>query len=176
MNLDWQLVSEDEPIKVGWRKLQRRVYKMPNGNEEEFILNMGGPFVCVLPQLENGNFILAKQFRPGPGKIMYELPGGAPNKNESLIDAARRELMEETGYEDGAMEFVGSYAVAATSTVWLHAFIATDCRKKGALNLDETEFIEPVEVSLEELKKLLLEGKITETAGGFFGLTKLGLL
>ncbi len=173
MNLDWQLISQDEPIKFGRRKLQRCVYKMPDATEQEFTVKFEEDTVAVFAVTEGQTVLIAKQFRPGPGRVLYELPGGLIDKDETPESAARRELREETGFEADKLEFLGSYPADALSTRTRHSFLAMGCRKVGELALDAGEFVELVEIPLAEALELALKGEMSDTPAAWLSFRKL---
>ena len=148
---------------------------MPDGKTKDYEIKQEGEVVCVVPITKEGNIVLAKQFRPGPEKLLFELPGGGLEKGESPEEAIKRELLEETGYV-GDFKFVQSIFSCGYSNLVRHCFIATDCYKKSEQKLDETEFIEVVEMSLEDFRKHLRSGQLTDIETGYLGLDFLNLL
>lgn len=173
-NLEWELLSE-ETAWNGFRKLDKRVFKLPTGIVADFEIKREGTPVCVLAITENNTVIMAKQFRPGPMKVLYELPGGSAEKGEDHADAIKRELLEETGYA-GDVQFIGTSFADAYSTCLRSNYVATNCRKMQEPKNDEREPIEVVEITLDELRKHLRTGELTDVATGYMGLDFLGLL
>ena len=107
---------------------------------------------------------------------MYELPGGAVDPGETPLDAARRELTEETGYTTlNIQPLVSVHKDAYSSGIW-HGFIAKDCKLTHKPQLEASEFGEVVLVSLDEFKRLLKKGQLTDIATGYAGLDRLELL
>lgn len=170
----WQKIKE-ELVYDGYRKIVRRTYKQPDGEMADFDVRSEGEVMCVLALTPDSQVILARQFRVGPGKILNELPGGAADQNESAEEGMARELLEETGYE-GEIKKVGASWDDAYSTRYRHHFVATNCQKVTEVQNDETEFTEPVLLSIDEFKKLLASGELSDSETGYRGLEYLKLL
>jgi ADP-ribose pyrophosphatase len=116
--------------------------------------------------------VLARQFRPGPEEVLLELPGGMLDEGVSPADAARAELLEETGYE-GEFALAGTLLENAYATKTKHVFVARECVRIG----DPAEaLIEPVLVTLAEFREHLRGGRLTDTDGAYRALDFIGLL
>lgn len=170
----WKILTE-ELIDLGYRKLFRRNYLLPNGEKAEFLIKKEPVVVCMVPITKDNKVVLTKQYRPGPDKILLELPGGGVEAGESPEESALRELAEETGYT-GEIKYVGPSVDSAYSTLERHNFVVINAEKVQEQKLDDTEFIEVVEVSLEEFRKHLQSGQLTDVETGYLGLDFLGLL
>ncbi len=170
----WQKLKE-EPFAAGWRKLVKKTFQMPDGKISDFDIKAENQAVCVLALTTDKQVILAKQFRPGPEKILLEMPGGVIDKNETAEAAIKRELLEETGYT-GNFQFVGTSLDCAYSTLIRHNFVATDCHKIQEQKLEANEFIEIVTMSLTDFRKHLQSGELTDIESGYLGLDYLKLL
>jgi ADP-ribose pyrophosphatase len=170
----WKKIAE-VPYNAGYRHMLRRTYELPDGRVVNYDIKNEGRSVCILALTPENNVVLVRQFRPGPEKILLELPGGAIENDETPEVAIRRELLEETGYI-GDIQFVGSSFCCAYSTRGSYNFVATNCRRIQEPTPDEFEFIEVVEMSLEEFKTHLRSGELTDVAAGLLGLMHLGLI
>jgi len=156
----------------GFRKVERRRYRMPDGTEQDFDIKLEGRVCCCLPVTDDGHVILVRQYRPGPGKILLELPGGGLGKDEDSMEGMRRELLEETGYI-GDLEPTSVLYRSAYSTSVKHNFLALHCRKVADPVPDVGEFVEVVLIPLSDLHTHLLSGELTDTDTGWVGLEKL---
>jgi len=172
--MTWKKLKE-EPFKAGFRRLLKKTFKLPDGKIKEFDIKHEGPAVCVLALTKEGNVVLAKQYRPGMEKTLLELPGGGIEGNEKPEEAMKREFLEETGYS-GDLELVGTSYDCAYSTMLRYNFVATNCCKVAEQELDDSEFVEVVEISLKELRKHLRSGELTDVETGYLGLDYLDLL
>lgn len=123
--------------------------------------------VAMVPLTDDGHVILIKQFRPPVNGYVIELPAGLCDNDESLEDAARRELIEETGYAPGDLWFLLKGPMSSgSSSEMLSVFVATDLTYVGVGNRDETENIEVLKIPSENLASALLrmqlEGSIID--------------
>jgi len=165
---NWEKMSE-EPYRAGYRKMLRRKYKLPDGRIDEYDIKDEGDAVCILGLTPDDEVIIAKQFRPGPEKVLLELPGGVRDKNESPDEAIKREFLEETGYS-GDLHLVNTCWNCGYSNRATHNFVATNCKKVQEPQLDENEFIEVALLPLNEFKELLQSGELTDSKTAFYGL------
>ena len=108
--------------------------------------------------------MMIRQYRHGLGQTNIEIPAGVCEEGEQPEAAARRELMEETGYSGGTWRevMVNSANPSAMNNV-CHCFMATGVEYAGSQHLDRTEDIEVCLMSRDEVFALLSEGKIMQS-------------
>jgi len=105
---------------------------------------------------------MVRQYRHGIREICLEIPGGLPSQGDAAVDAARRELLEETGYEAEELIFLGSaYPQPAILNNRSVTYLARSVRKVQEPKLDDTEDIEVVLVPLSQIPDLIRKGEIT---------------
>ncbi|MFZ2300137.1 MAG: NUDIX hydrolase [Candidatus Moraniibacteriota bacterium] len=173
---NWEEVSREEVFKKYGRGIEKRTFRLPHGREADFYLSSGHPSIACLALTKDRQVILVKQFRPGPGKILLELPGGGFQGTETTEQAMERELLEETGYR-GRVQFVTDTLPSAYSTYIKNALVATDCEKVGEPQLEDNgESIEVVLMSLDEFRKHIRTGQMTDVEISYLCLDYLGLL
>lgn len=175
MDLTWSQLTAEMVFDSGFRKIERRRYRFPDGREADYDIKLDPKVVTILAFTEDRQVIIARQFRPGPGKVLCELPGGAVDVGETPEAAAQRELLEETGFS-GDLHFIGQTFSGAYSTMQRYNFVALNCRKVQQAQTEANEFIEQVELSLVDFRELLRSGQLSDVATGYMGLDYLGWL
>ncbi|MEU8512958.1 NUDIX hydrolase [Kitasatospora sp. NPDC048722] len=172
----WREIQRTTAFEKFGRAVDQVHFEMPDGQKEEFYLKRERPAGAVLALTPDQHVILARQYRPGPDRVLHELPGGFIEPGEQAAAAIARELLEETGYQGTATE-VGSYWLDAYSNVRRTAFLATDCLLVAEPQPERTEFIEVVILTLDEFRtRVLRQGAMTDTAAAYLALDHLQLL
>ncbi len=170
----WKKLRE-EPRYEGFQTIIKRVFALPDGGEAEFEIRKEKPVVCVLAFTMTGKVLIAKQFRPGPERVVLELPGGGVDDGEALEEAAARELLEETGYA-GELRYVGPSLVGAYTTRVRHNFTAVNCQKVQEPRQADRERIGVVEMTVAQFRDHLRSGQLSDVGTGYLGLDALNML
>ena len=137
---------------------------VPNGNvaEWDFIGHKGA--AAVLPVREDGKLLMVRQYRNALDRYTLEIPAGGLNgADEPTRDAAGRELEEETGYRSDDLEWLITIrTTVAFCNEKIDIYVAKNLIKSHQ-HLDEDEFINVEAYSVEELSRMILEGKIEDS-------------
>lgn len=165
--IPWERTISDTQTKIGYRTIVHKSFFAPDGTVRTYdIVNPIGTEVgLVVAITPEKKVIVAEQFRPGPEKIMLELPGGFANPGETPEQTARRELKEETGYVSERFQYLGPvYKDGYSNGVW-HVFAAFDCTLAGPSETDDGEFVDVHLISIAELIQNAQTGKMTDSGG-----------
>ncbi|MET9887449.1 NUDIX hydrolase [Streptomyces sp. NPDC006430] len=158
----WQLVAE-LPAPAGFLHISARRYRMPDNSVMDWDILHGGRTVSVLALDHEGNVVLAEQFRPGPQRLLLELPGGNVEEGEDVLAACLRELYEETGYTAQRAEIVGSTWLASYASHRRYAVLAFDCVRSGRPERQEGEFCRTVLMPYDRFLDHVRSGELTDT-------------
>lgn len=147
-----------------WAVVRKDHMRLPNGEEIEDYYVLEYPnWINVLGITKAKEFVLIKQYRHGCEEISYELAAGVVDPGEDELVAAKREMLEETGYGNGNWEeYMVISANPSTHTNRCYCYLATDLEKVQEQDLENSEEIEVHLLSLEEVRALLKEDKILQ--------------
>ena len=153
-----QTIFEGHIIKVTLDEAE-----LPNGKlaGREVVYHPGG--VCVLALGEDGSVPLVRQFRYPIQRLLLELPAGKLDKEaEDQLEAAKRELSEETGLEAEEWTYLGSMLVSpGFCDEQVHMYLARKLKSSGQ-HLDEDEFLNVETMTFDELLAQVMDGTITD--------------
>ena len=126
----------------------------------EIIEHNGGAVIAALT--EDKKLVMVRQYRKPADKVMLEDPAGKIDPGEKPLDAAVRELKEETGYTAAKVEFLTQfYPSVGYSEEVLYLYLCTGLTP-GETNFDENEAIDIEEVELDRLFKMAMSGEIDD--------------
>ncbi|WLD91905.1 NUDIX hydrolase [Alkalihalobacillus sp. AL-G] len=141
--------------------------ELPNGNrsQREVVKHPGA--VAILAINPENKIVLVKQYRKPLNRSIIEIPAGKLEKGESPESCARRELEEETGFRIDRLTHIQSfYTSPGFADEIVHIYFA-DSLKKGTVQLDEDEFVDLMEVSLDEALELMKSNEIYDAKTAF---------
>ncbi|MFZ3301540.1 MAG: NUDIX hydrolase [Microgenomates group bacterium] len=173
-DLNWKKVKE-EPYRAGWRKMLKKTFILLNGQEFTYDTKDEGRMICGVALTDENKVILTKVFRPGPEKVLMELPGGHIEEGEDPLVAAKREILEETGYS-GDFEIIGELVDDAYSNCVRYCFVARNCKKVQEPTWEVDEDCDIIEMDLKDFREHLRSGQLTDVEIGYFALDYLKLL
>ncbi len=144
-------------------KAFRDEVRLPNGNTSvrEWINHPGAS--AIVPIFDDGRTLLVRQFRYPPRRTFLEVPAGKLDEpGEDPADVAARELEEETGWRAERFESIGAaYPCIGYSNEIIHVFAAYGL-EQGEQDLAEGEFVEVVDMELDQAVRRAREGEIKD--------------
>jgi ADP-ribose pyrophosphatase len=161
-NLEEKTLHSEEIFSGKVISLHLQDVELPNGKQSrrEIIKHPGA--VAILAVTEDKKVVMVEQYRKALERTIVEIPAGKLEKGEEPVLCARRELEEETGYECENLELLTSfYTSPGFADEIVHVYVATGLTKKeNAAALDEDEFVNLEELTLEEAVQYVKEQRI----------------
>jgi ADP-ribose pyrophosphatase len=143
-------------------QIVRRTAVSPGGQEHSRTIVRHPGAAVILPLLGDGRIVLIRNFRVTAGRPLVELPAGTLDPGEAPIQAAHRELAEETGYRAGSMEpLVKFYSSPGVFDEVMHLFVAADLAE-GPADLQHGEEIRTLAAPWHEALAMLRDGRIED--------------
>jgi len=176
--LIWEEVSTEHIVKDKWMDFRKSVYRFPNGEEfGPYYSYSRRDYVVVIATDDEGKYICVKQFRQGIRALTTEFVAGGIERDdgreyktenavsdaENALEAAKRELLEETGYESDNWNHI--ITVPSNATIadnYAHVFRAFDCHKVTKQELDDTEFLKVVRYTDKEIIEMIEDGRFEQ--------------
>lgn len=162
----WKRINPTVVTEVGHRVIVSKTFLMPDGTQAKFETydTEGRQYVAVIGLTTDNRVVVAKQFRAGPERTMFELPGGAVESGETLISAVARELLEETGFEAKKLQYLGHCHKDEKFNAVHHYFIGFGCHKVTDQQiLDQDEHIEIVSLPVADFINCAKKTELTDT-------------
>ena len=157
----WETISSEYLFRRPWLTVRHDKVRLPDGriNPEFYVLEYPD-WVNIIAITENGEFVMERQYRHGLDKTCYEIAAGVVENGETPLEAARRELEEETGYGGGEWkELMLISGNPSTTSNLTHCFLAEGVKKVSAQHLDSTEDLSVCLLSLDQVRLLLVSDK-----------------
>ena len=143
-------------------QVQRDLVRLPDGNQatREYVVHPGA--VMVIAQMNDGRFVMERQYRYPVQRVMIEFPAGKLDAGESCLACAQRELREETGFTAREWARAGVlHPVISYSTEFIEVWFARGLTA-GPQKLDAGEFLEVFTASMDDLLTWCAEGLVTD--------------
>ena len=167
--------KSEELVKVGYVTVSKKTVVDQFDVERLVHVDIKSAIAVVLAITTDDQVVCVRQFRFGPSQVLAELPAGKVDDGEDVLTAAKRELLEETGFA-GDFEFVASSFAAPNSTSVRHTFVCKNAVKvqEPAPTIHESLEIELID--LNEFRTKIKHGEIFPTESCYLALDWLGKL
>jgi 8-oxo-dGTP pyrophosphatase MutT (NUDIX family) len=161
----WKVLTREYISRKFWFTVHVDKVELPTGSIiEEYWVSEYRPWVNVVAVTASDELVLLRQYRHGLGQVHFEIPAGTTDPGEtSLEDAARRELLEETGYGGGRWSPLTTLSAnPALQNNLSHAFLAEGVERLAAPHADDSEDLRVHLVPVGELEAMLDDGDFVQ--------------
>ena len=164
---NWERLHSEKLFDSPYFVLRSDRLRLPGGAIKDPYYIIERPDAAVVfPLTKEGEVVLVRQYRPPLERMELGLPAGLVEEGEEPETAARRELLEETGYSGGEWEILGSLASSPSlKDNWAYLFLARGVEVTAPPDPDEHELVEMLKVPVDDLLGLVRTGQIVSSSG-----------
>lgn len=158
----WQTISSESVISDYHVSVNKDKVQLPDGAVIDDFYTVTIPDAALIVALtEDGHVLLKSEYRYACKQDVIECPAGMVNPGETPDQTAKRELLEETGYESDSWEYLGpTWESTSKLTNTMHLFLARDCRRVSEQKLDDNEHVEVIRIPFDEAVEWVMNGRI----------------
>lgn len=164
-NRPWKVLKSENILRLGpWLSVRQECVQMPSGMQIPtwYILEFPD-WINVIAITKDGKMVMEDQYRHALGETHYELVAGVVDPGETPLQAAQRELSEETGYEGGEWKLFMTLSPNPTNHNNLsYTFLATGVEKRREQHQESTEDIHVDIMEPEQVLEMLKDGEIIQ--------------
>lgn len=156
-DMSWSVLESEYLFKRPWLTAKREHVKLPTGAEIKDFYVLEYPDFCnVIAITKEGKFLMERQYRHAQHLTAYEMPAGCVETGEEPMEAAKRELYEETGFGGGRWShFMTTSPNPGACTNYSYTFLAVGVEQISSQHLEASEDIKVVLMEEEEVLHLL---------------------
>lgn len=158
----WKCIGRKQVFRHPRLQLTEDTIILPSGKEITYLREEPAKThsVAVIAINADRQILLQKEYSYPPNKTLWQLPGGSIELDEDVIDAAKRELAEESGFTADDCSVIGSYYLNNRRTDRKQFVVACNNLRRKTLPPDDEEFIESVWVDFAKVKHMVATGEI----------------
>jgi ADP-ribose pyrophosphatase len=163
MHLDEKTIASELAYQAKIFRVTKDTAQLENGAEvrRDVVHHSGG--VCVVPLTDKNTILMVKQYRYPMHEITLEIPAGKLEPGEDPSECGLRELREEAGRTCGKYTSLGKlYPTPAYDTEIIYMYLAEELSAPEEQDLDEGEFLDVIEIPLEEAVQMVMDNKIPD--------------
>lgn len=159
----WTTTKSESLVDNHWVKIRKDSVVLPNGQKiDDFYAITINNASAIVAIDEEGNCILKKEYRYCYDRDLIEVLAGTFEEDETDgLAVAKRELLEETGYESDEWQYLGATVESSAKlTNYMHIYFANHCKKVSEQHLDATEDVEVIVVPFEKAIEMVMNNEI----------------
>lgn len=142
----FRVLKKERLVDSPFCRIEKQLVELPDGSTADWYVALNSDAVIVIPICEDGSVLLQQQYKHGGGEVVTEFCAGLVDEGETPLQAAKRELCEETGYTSETFIFLKTvFSNPTGSRMKYHYFLAKN------VGLTKTPYLEPAE-QIELLK------------------------
>ena len=161
MESDWKVIQRELIFQNPWIELHQDKVETRTGKVMDYTWYKSTDIAVIVPFLEKDNLVMIRHYRYPLGKVLLEFPAGHIEHGEAAANAAKRELLEETGYIANRIDHMYTYHPSVSkSSQLVYIFRACDLIEEKASHDGGEDIIRTEIISVEELENMIRQRRI----------------
>jgi ADP-ribose pyrophosphatase len=159
----WKILSSEDVSPSKWFPIVKDQVELSNGKTLEYFRSLLEPAAMVVAVTKERELIFVRQYKHGVREVCLEFPAGRVEHDQSPLQAAVKELAEETGvhiHENQLTPLLELWTEPSKSSVRVHGFFVKDIEVVSQQHLEDSEAIEVVKVPISKVDELLVNGEL----------------
>jgi 8-oxo-dGTP pyrophosphatase MutT (NUDIX family) len=163
----YKVLSQERLVDSPFCRIEKQLVELPDGSTADWYVSLNTDAVIVIPVMADGSVILQEQYKHGGGEIVTEFCAGMVDEGETPVQAAARELHEETGYTAETFTHLKTvFSNPTGSRMKYHYFLAKNAELTSKPNLEPAEQIKLLILpNIKAAREHLLKPETLTTAG-----------
>jgi ADP-ribose pyrophosphatase len=165
---EWKTISSSVVFEASpWFKIIQDTVELPNNRiVDDYYRIEARDYVLIYARSNEGKVLVERQYKHGLGKITNTFPAGFVDKGEKPLNAAKRELLEETGFHAKIWKHIGTFTLDGTRNYGrAHYFIAEGLKQVAEPQQSDMEELEVSFLSIDELLSAIAQGELSLLPG-----------
>ncbi|HEY53428.1 MAG TPA: NUDIX hydrolase [Caldilineae bacterium] len=163
-NHRWQVLEERLLLdKRPWLRVKEQTVRLADGRViDDYLVAEAPSYAIIFPVLPDGRILAVEEYKHGIGRIVLQLPAGLLDPGEDALTGAKRELLEETGYQAGTWQALGSFYDDSNRGMSLgHYFFATNLKQVAEPDAGDLDEVRPIVLTPTALRAAIHAGRVT---------------
>lgn len=158
----WKIKKTERILDSEYVKVDKDDVILPHGREiKDFYKVTIKDCAAIVALTADGKVVLKKEYRHCYEQELIEIPAGVLENGEDPLNAAKRELQEETGYRSEKWTYLGkTVESSAKLTNFMYIYLAEDCKRVSDQKLDYGEDIDVLEVEFDDVIGMIMNNQI----------------
>jgi ADP-ribose pyrophosphatase len=157
----WQRLDRQTLVQEKFLTVYRDLVRLPNGSQKQYFLTKKSDIVVIVALTDQNEVIMLKEYKYAANKYLNVLPAGHIENNESPIEAAKRELLEETGFTAMTYEYIGTLFESPVQDLHkIEVVFVKNAQRVQAANLEASEDLFAYTLTIPDLKTKVLQGEV----------------